>query len=607
MKVRVRAFHGVLMLLLSALAAAPASAQSWPMTGTPATIPGTIQAEDFDGGGQGVAYWDHTGGNEGGAYRGTDVDIAGTPTGGHTIGWAGAGEWLLYTVNVSASGYYRAVARVASAGDGGGFHLEFNGQDRSGWMGVPNTGSWESYQDTVATVWLDAGVQVLRLVLDANGPHTSAVGNISSLRFEAVGGAPAPDTGSASFGGSAWAIPGTIQSEDFDTGGQGIAYLDHTGGNTGGAYRATDVDVQATPNGGYTVAWASPGEWLMYTVNVSASGYYRVVARVASLGDGGAFRVEFNGENKTGSMWVPNTGSWESFTDVATTIWLDAGIQRMFLVLETAGANGSATGNFSFLRFEQSGAPAAPEPPPAAAPAPAPPPSGGGGGGGHVRVMTWNINFGYGDPWGQAQEIANSGADVVLLQEASTFDEHMPTTYPARLQQLTGQRWYSAWGPSNPGASGSQGTLILSRYPIVDSTPAVLSGTGTVRALIDINGVHVNFANVHLEYFDTGVRTTQLYQFMGWTQQFGGPRVAGGDFNSWWGEWWIGLMESEYSDTWQDITGSDENGYTLHGAVRFDYLFRAYDQNWRLTPTACWVGGTSRSDHAPVIADYAVR
>ena len=203
MKVRVPAFHGALILLLSAVAAAPAAAQSWPMTGTPATIPGTIQAEDFDGGGQGVAYWDHTGGNEGGAYRGTDVDIAGTSTGGHTIGWAGAGEWLRYTVNVTASGYYRVVARVASAGDGGGFHLEFNGEDRSGWMGVPNTGSWDSYQDTVATVWLDAGVQVMRMVLDANGPYTYAVGNISSLQFEAVGGAsaPAPAEGPAPFGG----------------------------------------------------------------------------------------------------------------------------------------------------------------------------------------------------------------------------------------------------------------------------------------------------------------------------------------------------------------------------------------------------------------------
>jgi hypothetical protein len=66
-------------------------------------------------------------------------------------------------------------------------------------------------------------------------------------------------------------------------------------------------------------------------------------------------------------------------------------------------------------------------------------------------------------------------------------------------------------------------------------------------------------------------------------------------------------MESEYSDTWQDVTGSDENGYTLNGTVRFDYLFRSRDDSWRLTPTGCWVQWTGLSDHGLVVADYTVR
>ncbi|MEO5895994.1 MAG: endonuclease/exonuclease/phosphatase family protein [Vicinamibacterales bacterium] len=220
--------------------------------------------------------------------------------------------------------------------------------------------------------------------------------------------------------------------------------------------------------------------------------------------------------------------------------------------------------------------------------------------------MTWNINFGA-DPWGQAQVIASSGADVVMLQEASTYDENMPVTYPDRLRQLTGQTWHSAWGPSLPGASGSQGTLILSRLPIVARATGVFDGTGTVGALIDIGGVRVNFFNVHLEYYDASRRTSQLVQFMEWMRSMGGARIAGGDFNSWWGEWWINFMESEYSDTWQDVTGNEENGYTLNGAVRFDYLFRAYDGGNRVVPGGCWVQQTSLSDHAAVVADYIVR
>jgi endonuclease/exonuclease/phosphatase family metal-dependent hydrolase len=228
------------------------------------------------------------------------------------------------------------------------------------------------------------------------------------------------------------------------------------------------------------------------------------------------------------------------------------------------------------------------------------------GGGGRFRMATWNINFGGGDPWGQAQAIANSGADVVVLQEAQTFDENMPATYPDRLRQLTGQTWYSVWAGAADCSGGCQGALILSRLPILDTSIVNLSGMATPRALINVGGVAVNVFDVHLEYYDTGLRSAQLQQFMEWSRNFGGPRIVGGDFNSWWGEWWIGQMESEYSDTWQDTTGSDENGYTLNGTVRFDYLFRAHDQNWRLTPTGCWTRWGS-SDHAMVIADYQVQ
>jgi endonuclease/exonuclease/phosphatase family metal-dependent hydrolase len=223
--------------------------------------------------------------------------------------------------------------------------------------------------------------------------------------------------------------------------------------------------------------------------------------------------------------------------------------------------------------------------------------------------MTWNIHFGHGDTWSQTQEIANTGADVVMLQEAQTWGEYMPSTYPDRLRQLTGQAWYSVWsGTADPNCQqGCQGNLILSRFPIVDSQSVVLNGMSTSWAAVDVGGVRVNVFGIHLEYYDTGKRSSQLLQFMDWSRQFGGPRLVGGDFNSWWGEWWIGQMESEYTDTWQDVTGSDENGYTLNGTVRFDYLFRSHDGSWRLTPTGSWVHWTNVSDHGAVLADYAVR
>lgn len=580
------------------------SAQS-AFSGSPAPIPGGIQAEDFDHGGQGVGYYDHSWGNNGGSYRSTDVDIASTNAGGYAVGWIGAGEWLRYTVNVTQSGNYALTTRVASAGDGGTFHIRFNGQNKTGTLKVPSTGGWQSYQNLGATVYLEAGVQEMRVVFDSDG-STGAVGNLSFLKFEYVGGssAPPPSGGSSgspsAFGGTAWALPGGVQAEDFDNGGNGVGYYDHTGGNAGGAYRSTDVDIAKTSGGGYAVGWIGAGEWLRYSVNVTSSGQYTVSVRVASAGPGGTFHIEFNGGNKTGALQIPDTGGWSNYQTITASVALDAGVQAMRLVFDSNGPSTGAVGNVSFMQFELGGS----------APAPDPDSGGGGGGGGsgggRLRVLTWNIHFGHGDPWGQAQAIANSGADVALLQEASTFDEYMPSTYAERLKALTGQQWYSVWSPHGGRYTDNEGTLILSRLPLVAKSTMNSTERGFSRAVVSVGGVNVTLLNAHLDW-DTSMRSAQLEDFIEWGNGFGGPRIAGGDFNSWWGEWWISRMLQNHTDTWVDVTGSNENGYTLNGAVRFDYLFRAHDSNWRLTPTACWVKATSKSDHSIVIADYDVR
>ena len=54
-------------------------------------------------------------------------------------------------------------------------------------------------------------------------------------------------------------LPGTIQAENFDNGGEGVAYHDTTSGNAGGAFRSTDVDIEAASGGGYDVGWIDAG------------------------------------------------------------------------------------------------------------------------------------------------------------------------------------------------------------------------------------------------------------------------------------------------------------------------------------------------------------
>ena len=163
------------------------STGSTPFGGTPAVIPGTLEAEEFDEGGEGIAYHDLTDLNQGGQFRSTGVDIetAFDVGGGFNVGWMAAGEWLAYTIEVANAGQFALDARVAANGAGGTFHVEVNGADVTGPLTIPDTGGWHNWTTiSKAGVPLTAGRQILRIVLDGNGP--AGFGNINYLRLTAT-------------------------------------------------------------------------------------------------------------------------------------------------------------------------------------------------------------------------------------------------------------------------------------------------------------------------------------------------------------------------------------------------------------------------------------
>ncbi|MEB2778755.1 Ig-like domain-containing protein, partial [Algoriphagus sp. D3-2-R+10] len=93
-------------------------------------------------------------------------------------------------------------------------------------------------------------------------------------------------TSRSPYGGTAAIIPGTVEAENYDLGGQGVGYHDIDSGNIGGAYRADDVDIEVATEGGYSVGWMYLNEWLEYTVNITTAGAYNLDARVAAPGAG---------------------------------------------------------------------------------------------------------------------------------------------------------------------------------------------------------------------------------------------------------------------------------------------------------------------------------
>jgi len=148
--------------------------------------------------------------------------------------------------------------------------------------------------------------------------------------------------GQAPYPGSPFVLPARIEAEDFDVGGEGVAYHDTDPGNEGNQYRTSeDVDIEscADVGGGYNVGWLRVGEWLEYSVDVPGAGEYAVDVRVASQSAGGTFHIEFNGVDRTGDVTVPVTGGWQAWTTVSATATLAPGPQVMKFIPTAEGFN----------------------------------------------------------------------------------------------------------------------------------------------------------------------------------------------------------------------------------------------------------------------------
>jgi hypothetical protein len=134
------------------------------------------------------------------------------------------------------------------------------------------------------------------------------------------------------FPGDPHPIPGTIQAEDFDLGGQGQSYNDCDGANNGGQYRESAVDIEIASEEGYNIGWICEDEWIEYTVDVQTAGTYDLIARLASNQTGGGFRIERDGVNLTGDVYFLSTGGWQSWQSVPATLELEAGEQVLRFV-----------------------------------------------------------------------------------------------------------------------------------------------------------------------------------------------------------------------------------------------------------------------------------
>ena len=344
-------------LALTGVAAANSPARAateGPYGGTAAAVPGTVYAENYDTGGQGVAYNVTSVNGSANSYRSDGVDLeATTDTSGpaNDLGWTAAGQWFRYTVNVATAGTYTVGLRLAApAAVTDGLHIANSaGTNLSGNVNVPATGGWQTWVTAIATVTLPAGTQTLTVDQDNGG------WNINFLAFglNTSGGGSPPPPGEAPYGGTAAAVPGTVQAENYDTGGQGTAYNVTSVNGSANSYRSDGVDLEATTDtgGGYDLGWTAAGQWFRYTVNVATAGTYTIGLRLAapSAVTDALHIANSAGTNLSGNVTAPATGGYQTWTTVTVTVTLPAGTQTLTVDQDNGGWN------INYLAFATSG------------------------------------------------------------------------------------------------------------------------------------------------------------------------------------------------------------------------------------------------------------
>jgi beta-glucosidase-like glycosyl hydrolase len=172
-------FHNMAFTLGSGGGGGGGSSGDQPFGGTPAAVPGTVQAANYDTGGQSTAYNVTAANGTANSYRSDGVDLEATADtqdttaagGADDIGWTTAGQWFKYTVQVATAGTYTVSFRVASPyGITDALHIaNSSGTNLSGAVAVPNTGGYETWATVTASVTLAAGAQTLTVDQDANG------------------------------------------------------------------------------------------------------------------------------------------------------------------------------------------------------------------------------------------------------------------------------------------------------------------------------------------------------------------------------------------------------------------------------------------------------
>jgi hypothetical protein len=301
----------------------------------------------------------------------------------------------------------------------------------------------------------------------------------------------------APYWGAHSATGALIQAEDYDQGGEGIAYHDTTSGNSGGKYRpneSVDIESSTDSGGGYDVYNAAAGDWLAYTVDLGQGGTYEADFRVAASKAGGRFHLQAYGQNVTGSIAVPNTGGNQKWTTISVTgIPLVSGVHDVRLVFDTNGAAGTA-GSFNWFELINTA--------PANTPA-APSNLGASASGPNTVNLTWTDNSTNETGFKIERQTGSSGTWSQIATVGAGATSYADTTaasgtsygYRVRATNSSGDSPYSnvatVTTPAVPSAPSNLSAVALSATQVslswTDTAPGIETGFAIERSADGVN------------------------------------------------------------------------------------------------------------------------
>jgi endoglucanase len=88
--------------------------------------------------------------------------------------------------------------------------------------------------------------------------------------------------------------------------------------------------------GGLIVGWIEQGDWMDYSYNAPATGAYGIKMRVASPLTGAQLQIRNSSGTVLQTVSLPNTGGWQTWTTITTSINLTAGTQTLRLYASNA-------------------------------------------------------------------------------------------------------------------------------------------------------------------------------------------------------------------------------------------------------------------------------